>query len=225
MAEEPELLSTAEWRDLDGRGTRRRFRTRQVLFREGDPGRTVFAVRSGRVKVSLHTPGGRELVLAVKEPGELLGELSAIDGRRRSATAQALEPVEALIVDAEQFTEFVASQPRVALRLLRTLAGHIRDNDRDAIDRYSGDVTSRVARRLVELTERFGEHGNRGLEIALPLTHSDLAGWVGASRESTSRALGRLRAARCVSTSRQRITISDLAELREFGVTDVTPPR
>ncbi|MGH9013788.1 MAG: Crp/Fnr family transcriptional regulator [Acidimicrobiia bacterium] len=212
------LLSPAEWRDLDRRGTPRRYRTRQVLFREGDAGGTVLAIRSGRVKVSLHTPAGRELVLAVKEPGELLGELSALDGRRRSATAQALERVDALVVDTEQFTDFVASQPRVALRLLRAVATQLRDTDRDSIERYSGDVTSRVARRLVELAERFGEDASSGLEIALPLSHSDLAAWVGASRESTSRALGRLRAGHCVSTGHRRITISDLARLRASSV-------
>jgi CRP/FNR family cyclic AMP-dependent transcriptional regulator len=177
------------------------------------------------VKVSLHTPAGRELVLAVKEPGELLGELSALDRRRRSATAQALEPVDALIVDTEQFTDFVASQPRVALRLVRVLATQLRGTDHDSIERYSGDVTSRVARRLVELADRFGEHASSGLEIALPLSHSDLAAWVGASRESTSRALGRLRAQHCVRTGHRRITISDLARLRELGVTDVTTER
>jgi CRP/FNR family transcriptional regulator, cyclic AMP receptor protein len=220
----PDGLSRAEWRELDRRGTPRRYRARQILFRDGDRGGTVLAVRSGRVKISLYTPAGRELVVAIKEPGELLGELSAIDGRRRSATAQALEPVEVLVVASEQFLELVVSQPRVALRLLRALASQIRDTDRDSIDRLSGDVTSRVARRLLELAERFGEHGSSGLEIALPLSHGDLAGWVGASREATSRALAELRAARCVRTGHRHITISDLPRLRQFGVADVTPP-
>jgi CRP/FNR family cyclic AMP-dependent transcriptional regulator len=208
------LLTPAEWHDLGLRGSARRYRARQVLFRERDAGDTVVAVRSGRVQVSVHTPAGRELILAVKEPGQLLGELSAIDGRRRSATAQALEPVEATIIVAEQFNEFIASHHRVALALLRDLAGQIRDADRSSVDRYTGDVASRVARCLVNLAERFGEHGGREVVITLPLSHGDVAGWIGATRESTSRALARLRADGCVSTGRRRITVLDLALLR-----------
>jgi CRP/FNR family cyclic AMP-dependent transcriptional regulator len=208
------FLSENEWRTLETAGRSRRFRARQRLFREGEPGDHVLAIRSGRVKVSVQTRSGREILLAVKEPGELVGELSVIDGRPRSATATALDPVDALVVPAPAFAAFVEGHPRIAVRLLRTLAAQIRDADRQSVDRDTGDITCRVARRLVDLAKRLGEHRGSGVEITLALGQDDLAAWVGATREATSRALGRLRAEGALTTGRQRIVLTDLAALR-----------
>lgn len=209
------FLTEDEWRTLEAGGRSRRFRPRQRLFREGEPGNHVLAILSGRVKVSVLTRSGREILLAVKEPGDLVGELSVIDGRPRSATATALEPVEVLVVPAPAFTEFVEGHPRIAVRLLHTLAALLRDADQRSLDRDTGDVTCRVARRLVDLAERVGEYRGSGVELTLGLSQDDLAAWVGATREATSRALARLRADGCVTTGRQRIVLTDLAALRE----------
>jgi CRP/FNR family transcriptional regulator, cyclic AMP receptor protein len=212
------VLTDEEWRSLETRAHARHFRHRQVLFREGDPGDAVIAIRSGQVKVSVHTPGGREILLAVKEAGELVGELSAIDGRPRSATATALDAVDALVMPAQFFLEFIETHPRLAVRLLQVLVAQIRASDVRSAERDTGDITCRVARRLVDLAERFGEHRGSGVEIALTLSQDDLAGWVGATREATSRALSRLRAEGCVTTARQRITLTDVAALRQRAV-------
>jgi CRP/FNR family transcriptional regulator, cyclic AMP receptor protein len=209
------FLNRDEWHTLEAAGRHRRFRARQRLFREGEPGDHVLAIASGRVKVSVQTRQGREILLAVKESGDLVGELSVIDGRPRSATAIALEPVEALVVTAPAFVEFVEGHPRIAVRLLRMLAAQIRDADRRSIDRDAGDITCRVARRLVDLAERLGEHRGSGVEITLALSQADLAAWVGATREATSRALGRLRAEGSLTTGRQRIVLTDLPALRQ----------
>ncbi len=208
------FLTGDEWHTLEAAGRRRRFKSRQRLFSEGEPGDHVLAIVSGRVKVSVLTRSGREILLAVKDPGDLVGELSVIDGRPRSATAIAIEPVEALVVTAPAFVEFVEGHPRIAVRLLRMLAAQIRDADRRSVDRDAGDITCRVARRLVDLAERLGEHRGSGVEITLLLGQDDLAAWVGASREATSRALAGLRAEGWLTTGRQRIVLTDVAALR-----------
>ena len=209
------FLTGEEWRALEAAGRRRHYRARQRLFREGEPGDHVIAVVAGRVKVSVQTRSGREILLAVKEPGDLVGELSAIDGRPRSATAVALEPVDTVVVTAPAFVEFIEGHPRIAVRLLRALAAQIRDADRRSVDRDTGDITCRVARRLVDLAERTGEHRGSGIEVTLVVGQEDLAAWVGATREATSRALGRLRAEGWLTTGRRRIVLTDLPALRQ----------
>ena len=209
------FLTGEEWRALEAAGRRRHYRARQRLFREGEPGDHVIAVVAGRVKVSVQTRSGREILLAVKEPGDLVGELSAIDGRPRSATAVALEPVDTVVVTAPAFVEFIEGHPRIAVRLLRALAAQIRDADRRSVDRDTGDITCRVARRLVDLAERTGEHRGSGVEVTLVVGQDDLAAWVGATRETTSRALGRLRAEGWLTTGRRRIVLTDLPALRQ----------
>jgi CRP-like cAMP-binding protein len=98
---------------------------------------------------------------------------------------------------------------------MRTLTGKLRDADRKRIEFGAYDTTGRVAARLVEMAERFGEPSEDGVAIALPFTQDELAGWTGASREAVSKALGALRTAGWIRTSRMRVVVRDLAALRE----------
>jgi CRP/FNR family transcriptional regulator, cyclic AMP receptor protein len=195
-------------------GTAKRFGRGAVLFNEGEEAGHVIVVRSGRVKVSSYTEDGKEIVLAVREPGELLAELSAIDGEPRGATATALEPVDAALIPAEDFRSFLDGRPGVAFALLEMTVGKLRDADRKRVEFGAYDTTGRVARRLVEMAERFGEETGDGVRITLPLSQQELAGWTGSSREAVSKSLHQLRARGFIETARRGITVLDLAGLR-----------
>jgi CRP-like cAMP-binding protein len=177
----------------------------------------VLAIRDGRVKLTVVSPEGRDVVLAVKAPGELLGEFAALDGRPRSATAVALERVEGVVVDAGAFAAFLEEHPSVSALVLRQLTGQLRRVAHDWVDREGVEVVVRVARRLVDLAERFGEHNGTTVVIRIGITQDDLAGWVGATREATNRALGVLRRERCLQTGRQHLVITDLERLVELA--------
>jgi len=196
-------------------GLAKKYRRGAVLFREGEEASTVVVVLSGRVKISSLTNDGTEVVLAVRTPGELLGELSAIDGEPRSATATAMEAVEATVIDAEDFRGFLRARPGVALRLFQIVSSRLRDADRKRVEFGAYDTTGRVARRLVELAERFGEPDNGAVRITLPLSQQELAGWTGASREAVSKALQQLRVGGLIETARRGITVCDMDGLRE----------
>jgi CRP/FNR family transcriptional regulator, cyclic AMP receptor protein len=199
---------------LAAMGRVKRYRRGAVLFNEGEEAGHVIVVRSGRVKVSSYTEEGKEIVLAVREPGELLAELSAIDGEPRGATATSLEPVDAALVAAADFRSFLEERPMVAFALLEMTAGKLRDADRKRIEFGAYDTTGRVARRLVEMAERFGEETGDGVRITLPLSQQELAGWTGASREAVSKSLHQLRVRGFIETARRGITVLDLAGLR-----------
>lgn len=207
-------LTAQEHRAFLRRGRRRRYRGGAVLFREGEQSEGVLAVVSGRVKVSYFTDEGREIVLAVRGTGELLGELSTIDGEPRSATGTALGPVEALAVSAEAFTEFLQVYPRVGLVLLRTLSRRLREATRRRIEYGSLHTTARVAARLVDLADQYGETSGDRVRILLPLTQEELAGWVGASREAVSKALRALRERGWIETHRRGVTVLNRNALR-----------
>jgi CRP/FNR family transcriptional regulator, cyclic AMP receptor protein len=211
------LLTAEEVTDLRARGRVRRFPRGATLFQEGDRSETVGYVLRGRVKVSTFTDDGAEIVLALPAAGELLGELSAIDGQARSANVTALEPVEAVIVTAEAFRAFIADHPRFALELLRLLSRRLRDSDRKRVEFGAFDTTGRVALRLLELADRFGTANGSGVDITLALTQDELAGWVGASREGVSKALRTLRERGLVETGRRRIHVRDVTALRRWA--------
>ena len=196
-------------------GQPRRFRRGATLFHEGADAEHVLIVRSGRVKVSSYTADGKEVVLAVRGPGELLGELSAIDGEPRSASASALDQVEVLSVPAEDFRTFLGLRPRVAATMMQALSRKLRDADRKRIEFGAHDTVGRVCHRLVELAERFGERTGDAFRITLPLSQQELAGWTGASREAVSKALYQLRSRGYIETARRGITVLDIAALRK----------
>lgn len=204
---------------LRGRGWRRRFARGSVLFEEGASSEQVMIVLSGRVKISHFTADGREIILAVRGPGELLGELSAIDQEPRSATALAAEPVEALVMTVEDFQQFVATTPRAAMVLLLGLTRRLREADRKRIEFAAFDTVGRVALRLLDLADQFGEPvpgagAGGGVRITLPLSQQELAGLIGASREAVSKALQQLRKRGWIETQRRGISILDPDALR-----------
>lgn len=209
-----DLLTPEEQTDFNRRSVRRKWRRGEVLCREGDATEWVAVIEAGRLKASSHTANGDEVVLAIRGPRALLGELAAVDAQPRSATLVALEPVTARVMAPAEFQSYLAAHGRVALHLMRLLAERLRDADRKRIEFGTQDTTGRVAARLVELAERFGVPTAGGTEIALPLSQDELAGWVGSSREAVSKSLRALRAAGWIRTGRLAVTVLDLESLR-----------
>jgi CRP/FNR family cyclic AMP-dependent transcriptional regulator len=199
---------------LAARGRRRQWPTGASLFLEGEKCSTVLIVVSGRVKVFSLTENGEEILLAVRGPGALLGELSAVDGAPRSASVAALEPVVALVVPLASFVEFLRLHGDAAIALLQMVTSKLRDADRKRVEGAAYDIAARVALRLVELAERFGEPDGKGVRIAVALSQDELAGWVGASREAVAKALRVLRDRGYVTTGRRTMTVLDLDRLR-----------
>jgi len=196
-------------------GRLRHFNAATPLFLQGDVGANVMIIRTGHVKVFATSADGHEHVLAIRGPGEVLGDLSAVDRQPRSASGVALEPVDVQVVAADDFRAFLADAPGVALALLRVVITRMRDSDRHRVEFGAVDTSGRVAMRLVELAETVGEASDDGIRLALPLTQDDLAGWISASREAVARALASLRRRGLITTRRREITIIDLPALRD----------
>lgn len=211
-------LTKEELHDLVTRGARRRFKRGEFLMTEGEISEHVLVMLSGRAKVSSYTAEGKEVVLAVRGPGELLGELSALDGGPRVASVSCLEPVEALLVPAQRFERFLEDHPRMAVLLLQMLSRRLRDAERKRVEFGAFDTPGRVARRILELVERYGQADGRGVRISLTLTQDELAGWTGASRESVSKALRHFRDRGWVETGRRSIVVLNVQALRTLGL-------
>jgi CRP/FNR family transcriptional regulator, cyclic AMP receptor protein len=210
--ESGELLAGA----LRGEGRRVQFRRGQALFTEGDLAERVFVIERGWVMISSIAPGGREIVLGVRGPGDVIGDLSALDGAPRSATALAIGDIEATVAPGSTLTRALADAA-TAMELLKILAARLRDADRKRLEFAALDTLGRVAWRLQELGERFGEETAEGLEVELPLSQEQLASWCGASREATVKALASLRSLGCISTGRRSVVIRDAQALQRHA--------
>jgi CRP-like cAMP-binding protein len=182
---------------------------------EGDPGNRVLVVLSGHVKASSVDSRGREMVLSFRGPGDVLGELTFTNGEPRSSNVIAIEPVEARALAASAFRDYLLERPTAALTLIQVISRRFRDANRKRVQFGDLDTLGRIAARLIELCERYGDRTDAGTEIRLPLTQDDLGSWVSSSHGGVAGALRTLRELGWIKTERRHITVLDLDALTQ----------
>jgi CRP/FNR family cyclic AMP-dependent transcriptional regulator len=201
---------------LAARGRPRQFARGQPLMYEGQVSSDVFVLRRGRVKVFVMA-AGRETVLAFRGPGDVVGEQSGLDDGPRSASVVAVEPVEAVVVSGGAFRAFLDETPAAALAIARELSMRLRDADAKRAEFGSLNSIGRVAGRLLELAGSSGDEEG-ALTVSLPLSHEELAGWIGASVPSVDLALATMRSLGWIETRRREIRILDAEAVRSLTV-------
>jgi CRP-like cAMP-binding protein len=204
----------ADWAALLDRGHRRRYPRSSRVFCQGDASDFVIVILEGRVKLVVTTEDGDESLLGIRGPGELVGELAALDPAPRLASAVALESLMVQSLTADEFRGFVAQHGSAALQLIRMLIGRLREADRRRVEFGAHDTLSRITHLLAELAAEQVSHG-RGLAV-VRLSQREIGELVGASRESVARALATLRDLELVTTRRRSVTVSDVRALRAF---------
>jgi CRP/FNR family transcriptional regulator, cyclic AMP receptor protein len=189
------------------RGAKSRpFRARQVLFRRGDEPDGLYIVASGQIRITIEEPNGADLTLATFGAGEMLGELSVLDGTRRSATAVATTAVEALFVSIDDFRRWLTTHPDAAWHVLAGLARRMRATDEQIAEIALLSIETRIARRLWEqFTEVAGGSPRPGLRLRL--NQVAWASTLGASRESINKQLARLRTAGVIESEGRDVVL------------------
>lgn len=162
-----------------------------LLIRQGEPGDALYVLLTGTVKVLIQAETGDQALVAILGPGDCVGELSLLDGEPRSATIEAIDTVEALILPRADFLAVLATQPMLLRHLLGILAARIRHTSEVAADLAFLDVPGRVAKTLLALATRYGQQVGEHTVIDVQLTQTDVAAMVGATRESVSKQLPR----------------------------------
>jgi CRP-like cAMP-binding protein len=209
-------LSPRERDELLALGTERAYGAGTFLLLEGDPGNHVILLLSGRVKAFIVAPDGDRVLLALRGPGDVLGEMAAIEpeSTQRTATIEAMEPTTARVLSAAELTGFLARRPSAAIALLRDVRDRLRNAERMRMEAVTYDTMARVTRQLAVLAARYGVPAEVDDRVALRISQAELAGWVGASRESIARAMKSLRKRNLVATGYRSIEVIDLAALQ-----------
>jgi CRP-like cAMP-binding protein len=173
---------------LAGACSRRTLAKGEVLFLEGEPGNGMYVVVSGRLRVERIGANGDSQTIGYRTGGDVIGEMALLDGGPRSAQVTAATPCRLLVFLGPEFERTVLAQPGVALAVMRTLAGRLRDAAQQAIDRRTKDIPHRLLDLLREAADGSG--------LASPgLSQSAIADLLGCTRESVNRAFAELEAA------------------------------
>lgn len=197
---------------------RRHYAKGQIIFVQGDPGTSLYLIDSGRVKIVLTSDEGKERVLAILGPHDFFGELALLDGEPRSADAVAQEPCQLWLLQRADFLRYLETRPQVASLLLAVLSRRLRRTNQVVQEAAFLDVPARLARLLLELAEEPGQPGAGGGVIAARLTQSELAGLIGATRESVNKWLGYYERQGLIRCQRGQILVRQPQGLREYSL-------
>ncbi len=175
-------LSAEEEQELLKRTRSRRVPARYILFQQGDAGDGLYGILSGRVTFTVDSSEGKELILNVLGPGEFFGEIALLDGKGRSATAVTRDACRLLFIARSEFMSFFGERPQAMSRIIELLCARLRRSTEYIADATFLDLSTRLAKQLVTLAHD-DESPRAG---ALRVSHAELAGMLGVSRERVS---------------------------------------
>ena len=189
----------------------------ETLFDEGDLGDIVKSLggddAEGKVKLGHTSNDGRESLLAVLGPGEIIGELTLFDPGPRSTTATAVSPASLLFLEHEDLMHVLDTNPTLAKHMLRALAQRLRRTNESLSDLVFSDVPGRVAKALLDLADRFGTSTDKGVHVPHDLTQEELAQLVGASRETVNKSLADFVSRGWIRLEGRAVTLLDVDRL------------
>jgi CRP/FNR family transcriptional regulator, cyclic AMP receptor protein len=199
------------WARLVAAGAARRYEPAAVLLRQGEPATHVLVLTAGRVKVSRMSPDGDVLILAVRGPGEILGDVSVLGGDDRSATVTAVDRCETRVIPAGRFL-FVVRSLGLEGQLLQHAMSRIREGEAWRAELAALPAGPRLVRTLLRLAA-----ADPAMPADVGLDQTELGQAAGLSRSTVAAELSRLREQGAIITGRRRIVITDLPRLRALA--------
>lgn len=207
-------LSEVELDDIDARMQTHTFAEGQMIYRAGDPADALYVVAEGRVKVAQVTADGVETVTDILVPGEVFGAMGALGEPYHLQSASALVGTCVLRVGQDEFRQVVASDARIALRVLDDVAARLARAHSDIGEHTSNTVGQRLATVLLRLAEKVGkDRGPDGIMLEVPLSRADLAGLARSTPESVSRVMSRWKREGLVDSGRRWTALLDVRRL------------
>ena len=193
----------------------RAWKAGEVVFREGDAGRTMFVVRKGRVRITKQVRNGKR-TYAVLGPGEFFGEMSIINGQPRSASAEAVEDVQLLEVDAARFEKMVLNDAVIAARILQKITRRLAAADSLIAVLTKRDPRTRVIMGLLREAEQNGVKGSAPDSVLVTRDLDDLAEELGVKRAELDEAVTRMIRVGVLKPMIEGLEISSPQKLNEF---------
>ena len=206
-------LSPDERKVLVAQARIRNFSTGDTIFLMGSSGDSMMAVLEGTVRISVPSPEGKEIVLAILQPGELLGEIALLDGKERTADARAMTDCSLAILERRAVLAFLERHPSGCLSLIEVLCRRLRHSDQQIAEMVFLDLPARLAKALL----RMSSVANGRATTRIQLSQRELGNFVGSSRESINKCLREWQRSGIVRIDDNKITITKRAALKALS--------
>jgi len=209
-------LSDVEMDEMNKMTRMEAFKKKQPIYLPGDPGDYVYLLKSGRVKISKIGDDGKELTLAVLEPGEIFGEVEVLEETTRDSVAEVIDDADICLIKREDFERFLKSQPQCSFKLTKLIGFRLKQIENRIEDIVFRDAPARLAHLLINLSDSFGKDVPEGRALKTKVTHQELANLIGTTRETVSLTLGQFRQTGLIAMEKRQIIILDQKGLTEL---------
>jgi CRP/FNR family transcriptional regulator, nitrogen oxide reductase regulator len=210
-------LSDRDWEKIGDLFSERQYQKDDYIFLEGEAPQALYVVRSGKVKVLRHSPDGKDVVLRMTGPGQLLGSVAVFDGGGYPGTAQAIEDCTLLVISRNDCLTLVTRYPVFALAVINDMGIRLRSSAEQIRSLAVERVEQRIARTLLKLGQTTGADSSEGRVIELPLTRQDVADMTGTTVETTIRVMSKFRRENLIFTRRGKVVLVDLDALQDIA--------
>lgn len=200
---------------ISQRKTSREYRKKQVIFYESSPVTGVYCIQSGKVKVYKTGPEGKQHILFIGGPGDILGLESLFTGDQIPEAAEMIEDGVVCLIPREVMLDVIRKNSEMAMKILKILADQLVASEEERVDLAQSSVRERMARLLTHLAEDHGVNGKSGVRITLPLSREEMADMVGTAAETAMRLLKEFKEDKLVEVHGREIVILNRQRLRE----------
>ena len=207
-------LSEREISDLANVSHVKKLLRGETLCRKGDDGSQIYVVASGHLKAVTTSSDGADVVFSIMGPGELCGELALLSGGKRTATMEAHDAVELVVIERRDFLPFLRRNPDACIHMMETLARMVLRLSETLEDTQFRNLPSRLAKRLLQLADQYGRSTDEGVRIDLRLSQSDLGTLVATTRESINKQIRVWSDSGLVTMSQGTVTVRDSDALK-----------
>lgn len=217
-------LDADEIAEVDERAVSLSWAAGDAVYNEGEQAGHLYVAAHGRAKSYRDTEDGRTVVVDLVAPGDYFGGFDSLGSPEYTETVEAIDTLCALRIAADDFRDLLVRYPQVALRVVDHLSGQLGDARTSVMHQSTRTVAERVAATLLRIADKFGEarsgfgeSGEAGTLLQLPLTRADLAGMTGSTPESVSRVMSRLRREGIIDSGRRWTAVLDRDKLAEIA--------
>lgn len=210
------LLTEKELKLIDNIASETEFKKGEYIFLEGEPGEKFFIIKNGQVKLTKMIKNGDEQILNIFSSHDIIAEIVAFDKGNYPASAVTMTKTKLIVFDQSELEDLIFKYPSIGIKLLGEMSHRLRRAQENVRDLALKDSSARVAGLLIFLADKYGKQKKDNIILDISLTQQELASMIGSSRETVSRALGEFENKDLIKTSRKKIIIYDLDQIKSY---------
>jgi CRP-like cAMP-binding protein len=210
-------LTQNELADISNHKITNLYKKSQTLFHEGNPPFGLFCINEGKIKLSKTSSDGKESIVRIVGPGDVLGHRTLFSEGPYQATATALEDCKVCFIDKKYFLELIKAKPQIANEVIAHLSKEMGAVEERIAHFYTKNVRERLAEVLIEFKEKYGIEEDGKIRLDIKLTREEMASFIGVATETLIRFMTEFKDEGAIEQEGKTIFITDLEKLAELG--------